>query len=127
MDDPRRRGRRRMRLVLVLAVALLILVGWTVSVLGMAGWYGFGDVLAFRFTARWAALVALAIVLLALVCTHWAIRLSPGTPERPTRADLAAMAPADRARRVVEVRRAGLKGRVVGAGGRASTSQVQGP
>ena len=125
MDDPRRRGRRRVRLVLVLVVALLILLGWTVSVLGVAGWYGFGDVLAFRFTARWAALVALAIVVLALVCTHWAIRLSPGTPERPTAAALATMEPAERARRIVEFRRSGLKGLVVGADGRASTSQVQ--
>jgi hypothetical protein len=117
--DVRRRGLRAYWLGFVL-VAVAVLVGWwTVRVFG-----GFGAPLAWRFTARWAALWAAAIVVLALVCTHWAIRLSPGTPERPGTAELAALSPADRVRRIRDFRRSGLKGLVVGVDGRASTSQV---
>src|SRR5438045_2020476 len=125
MSDARRRARRRILLVLVLTVVVLLVVGWTIRMFGIGGWYLFGDQFAFRFTAGWAALTALAIVVLALLCTHWAIRLSAGTPERPTAASLSALDPAERARRVVEFRRSGLKGLVVGADGRTSTSQVQ--
>jgi hypothetical protein len=123
--DRRRRTRRRVTLAVVLAVAVLLTAWWTVSVFATDGWALSSGQLAWRFTARWAALIAAATVALVVVCVHWAMRLSAGTPEKPTAAELATLPDAERALRIREFRRSGLKGLVVGADGRASTSQLQ--
>ena len=123
--DRRRRTRRRFLLVGVLGVAVLLTAWWTVSVFATGGWALSSGQLAWRFTARWSALIAAALVVLVVVSVHWAMRLSTGTPEKPTAAELATLPDADRAMRIREFRRSGLKGLVVGADGRASTSQVQ--
>src|SRR6266545_3793168 len=118
--DAARRGRRVYWLGFVLVLVVLVVAGWTARMFGY-----FGQPLAWRFTARWAALVAAVLVLLALVLTHWAVRLSPGTPERPSAAELAGLGDAGRAARIRDFRRSGVKGLVMGADGRASTSLVQ--
>jgi hypothetical protein len=119
------RSRRAIALIIVLAIIVLITAWWTVSVFRTSGWLLLSSQLAWRFTPRWAALVAALIVILSLLCTHWASRLSADTPERPTPAELAALDAPDRSRRIREFRRSGLKGFVVGGDGRTSTSQVQ--
>jgi hypothetical protein len=117
--------RRRFALVGLLAVAGVLVVWWTVSVFMTGGWMLLSGQLAWRFTPRWAALVAAGAIVLAAVCVHWAVRLGTGMTERPTRAELVALPPAERARQIREFRRSGLKGLVMGADGRASTSQAQ--
>jgi hypothetical protein len=124
-SDAHRRSRRRIVLIVVLTLALLVIGGWTIAVVGVDGKYLLGKPLAWRFTPRWAAFTALALVVLVLLCTHWAVRLSADTPEKPTAAHMDGMTDAGKARRITEFRRSGLKGLVVGVDGRASTSQVQ--
>jgi hypothetical protein len=120
-----KRSRRRTALVVVLALIVLITAWWTVSVFSTSGWVLLPRQLAWRFTPRWAAFVAALAMSLALLCTHWACRLSRGTPEKPTAEELAALDEPSRARRIREFRRSGLKGLIVGGDGRASTSLVQ--
>ncbi len=103
----------------------LLATWWTVSVFSPGGWLLLSRELAWRFTPRWAALVAASTVALALLCGHWASRLSRDTPEKPTADELAGLDKATRARRIREFRRSGLKGFVMGADGRASTSLAQ--
>jgi hypothetical protein len=124
IGSARRRRRRRVALVAVVSVAGGLPAWWVASVFAADGWLFLSGQLAWRFTARWAALAAAVVVVLGAVCTHWATRLSPGTPERPTEADLDSLSDVERARRIGDFRRSGLKGLVVGADGRASTSQV---
>ncbi|OLB73364.1 MAG: hypothetical protein AUI14_26315 [Actinobacteria bacterium 13_2_20CM_2_71_6] len=108
-----------------MGAVVLTVAWWTVSVFAVNGWFLLSSQLAWVFTARWAAFVAALVVVLALLGTHWAIRLSRGTPEKPTADELALLSDAERARKIAEFRRSGLKGLVVGADGRASTSLVQ--
>jgi hypothetical protein len=122
---PERRTRRKIALFLVVAGIVLITAWWAGSVFSTSGWVFLSRQLAWRFTPRWAAVTAALIVALAMLCTHWACRLSRDTPEKPTPEELAALDEPGRARRIREFRRSGLKGLVVGGDGRASTSLVQ--
>jgi hypothetical protein len=85
--------------------------------------------LLFVFTARWSALVALAIPTLGVLAVQLALRLRPGAPARPSASWLdrpaSVVSKREKAAKVLAFRRDGLKGVVVGGDGRTSTSKVQ--
>jgi hypothetical protein len=112
-------------LVTVGVVASLVVLWWTISTVRTTGWFALRSELAWRFTPLWAALLAAVILVVTLVCVHWAMRLSKAAPEKPRAKELDRLSPADRAARITAFRRSGLKGLVVGGDGRASTSQLQ--
>ncbi|MEV4509171.1 hypothetical protein AB0K00_09475 [Dactylosporangium sp. NPDC049525] len=105
------------------SISLLVVICWTVAVL-WPGWFlWFDHQLAWRFTARWAALTALLMVVVPAMILHLAIRSTKDAPERPT--EEGSQDPAEMATKILDFRRAGLKGLIIGADGRASTSQFQ--
>ena len=57
--------------VAVLILALASVVWWTGSVFSTGGWWPLDKQMAWRFTPRWAALVALVIVVVVLLGLHW--------------------------------------------------------
>jgi len=123
--EKRKRARRLVALGLTV-VAAIVVVFWALAVFADGRFLWLDGRLAWVFTLRWAALLALIVVVLPAVIAHLCIRSAPGAPERPAAAELAPAAePEAAAERVLEFRRAGLKGLVVGADGRSSTSQVQ--
>ena len=113
----KRKGRRRWAALGILAAGALVAAGWTVAV--FAG----GHRLGWVFTARWSALTAVLLIAVPAAVLHLLIRSTPDAAELPAGADLAS--PEVASAKILDYRRAGLKGLVVGADGRASTSQLQ--
>ncbi|MEV4222006.1 hypothetical protein [Nonomuraea sp. NPDC049725] len=118
-----RRRRRLMALGAIVLVGAVVTVWWIVAV--FAGVWPFDGRLAWRFTPLWAALVAAFTLAATLTAVHLAVLLAQDVPPRPTRRELAGLGEVERARRIRDYRRAGLKGLVVGNDGRTSTSQLQ--
>ena len=110
---------------MVVVVVVAAVAWWTISVFSTGGWWLLHEQLAWRFTTRWAALVALLILVLVVCCLHWSARLSTTNGQRPSTVQMAAMSAPERAARVSAFRRLGVKGVIMGDDGRVSTSKVQ--